>query len=77
MPWKSTVTQILHSGEKRSIWDLKHVKDVLNILDEGKEPPPGNIFIYHHMNFYVKINLRRKARLVANGSTSQPPTCLT
>ena len=57
--------------------EMKHAKDAFNILDEGQKPPPGYIFIYHHILFDVKMDLRRKACLVANGSTSQPTTYLT
>ena len=48
-----------------------------SILDPGERPPPGYKFLPHHMIFDVKMDLCRKARLVGNGSRTNPSPSLT
>ena len=46
-------------------------------LDRHSPPPPGHKKIRCHMNFEVKMDLRRKARYVAGGHLTDPPTSMT
>ena len=56
--------------------EMKEVRVGVNILNDGAKPRPGYTFIPHYMVFDMKMDLRRKDRLVANGSSSNPPGLL-
>jgi hypothetical protein len=46
-------------------------------LEPGEKGPPGYTFIKCHMNFEVKMDFARKARLVARGHMTDPPVIMT
>ena len=56
---------------------MKNNKVAFEILSRHESPPPGYKKIRCHMNFEVKIDLRRKARYVAGGHLTDPPSFLT
>ena len=47
------------------------------ILEKGKKPPPGHLFVTLWMIFDLKMDFTRKTRLVAGGHLTQTPTSLT
>jgi hypothetical protein len=53
--------------------EMKNVRVAFQILEPGEKPPVGSKFIPLHMIFDVKMDLTRKARLVAGGHTTDPP----
>jgi hypothetical protein len=57
--------------------EMKHVFPAFNILDKGCKAPPGSKFIKCHMNFEVKMDFTRKARFVAGGHMTDPPSHMT
>jgi len=57
--------------------EMKHVRPAFNILDDGVKEPPGSKFIRCHMNFEIKMDFTRKARLVAGGHMTDPPIHMT
>jgi hypothetical protein len=57
--------------------EMKHVRPAFNILEENTKAPPGSKFIRCHMNFEIKMDFTRKARFVAGGHMTDPPTSLT
>jgi hypothetical protein len=57
--------------------EMKHVYPAFNILNIGSPAPPGSKFIRCHMNFEVKMDFTRKARFVAGGHMTDPPSHLT
>ena len=48
-----------------------------HILGRDERPPPGYKKITCHMNFEVKMDLRHKARYVAGGHLTDPPSSMT
>ena len=56
---------------------MKNNKIAFKLLPRGSNPPPGYKKIRCHMNFEVKIDLRRKARYVAGGHLTDPPSSIT
>jgi len=46
---------------------MSGVSIAFSCLDEGKTAPPGYQYIQCHMIFDIKMDLTRKARLVAGG----------
>jgi hypothetical protein len=44
------------------------------ILDQDESAPIGSKFIRCHMHFELKLDLTRKARFVAGGHMTNPPT---
>jgi hypothetical protein len=46
-------------------------------LQENEQVPKGYTFIHCHMNFEVKMDFTRKARFVAGGHMTDPPTEIT
>ena len=57
--------------------EMKTVGKAFRILDEGALPPPGYTDIKCHMIFDVKQDFTRKARLVAGGHMTDPPSSIT
>ena len=43
----------------------------MKVLGEGEQPLPGHQFIHTHIVFDIKMDFIRKARFVANGSTTE------
>jgi hypothetical protein len=46
-------------------------------LDPGMEPPVGHKCIPCHMVFDIKMDFMHKARLVAGGHVTDPPSSIT
>ena len=57
--------------------EMSGVSIAFSYLDEGKTAPPGYQYIQCHMIFDIKMDLTRKARLVAGGHMTKPPSSLT
>ena len=57
--------------------EMKNSRIAFEVLDKYTPPPPGYKKITCHMNFEVKMDLRRKARYVAGGHLTDPPTSMT
>ena len=51
--------------------------DTFIVVEDGKPMPHGYKRILYHMVFDVKMDFTRKARLVAGGHKTDPPTTLT
>ena len=56
---------------------MKNVMPAFNFLEEGDKIPIGYQKINLHMIFDVKMDFKRKARLVAGGHPTETPTSLT
>jgi hypothetical protein len=63
--WKDAIEK-----EMGAIMDL----NTFNILEKGEKAPPGHVRVPLNMIFTVKHDLRRKARLVAGGHVTAPPS---
>ena len=57
--------------------EMKNVAKAFEILPEGVGKPPGYTNITVHMVFDVKADFTRKARLVAGGHMTDPPSSVT
>ena len=57
--------------------EMQNNKVAFQLLALDERPPPGFKKIRCHMNFEVKIDLRRKARYVAGGHLTDPPSSMT
>jgi hypothetical protein len=57
--------------------EMENVKIAFNVLDEDTRVPPGFTKITCHLIFDVKFDLTRKARYVAGGHLTDPPTSMT
>ena len=57
--------------------EMENARVAFDFRPTGERPPPGWKRITCHMNFEVKIDLRRKARYVAGGHLTDPPTSMT
>ena len=57
--------------------EMQNSKIAFELLGMGEQPPPGYKRIRCHLNFEVKMDLRRKARYVAGGHLTDPPTYMT
>jgi len=57
--------------------EMTHVFPAFKILEEGEKAPIMSKYIRCHMIFDLKLDLTRKARFVAGGHMTDPPTCLT
>ena len=71
---KATGTTFWHDAIKK---EMKAVGKAFEILDEGAPAPVGHTFIKCHMIFDVKSDFSRKARLVAGGHMTDPPSSIT
>ena len=56
---------------------MKNSRIAFEILGKHVQPPPGYKKITCHMNFEIKMDLRQKARYVAGGHLTDPPTSMT
>jgi hypothetical protein len=52
---------------------MKNTSVVFKYLEEGKDPPPGYEYAPLHLNFDVKMDFTRKARLVFGGHRTSDP----
>ena len=57
--------------------EMKNNKVAFDILDRGKKAPVGHKRVPCHLIFDVKMDFSRKARFVAGGHVTAPPTSLT
>ena len=57
--------------------EMTNVKPAFKILEEGGKAPIGYKWIPCHMIFDVKMDFTRKARFVAGGHVTDPPTSIT
>eukprot|EP01082_Thalassiosira_pseudonana_P000070 g27.t1 g27 contig1:60384-63019(+) len=58
--------------------EMKNVRVAFRILPDGERVPQNYQFVHCHMIFDVKMeDLRRKARLVAGGHTTEAPATMT
>ena len=57
--------------------EMKNVKIAFKFLDKSDRPPTGFKQIRCHLIFDVKMDLTRKARFVAGGHLTDPPTSMT
>ena len=64
--------------EQRAIEkEMRNVMPAFRFLDESERVPIGYKWIPCHMVFDVKMDFTRKARFVAGGHVTDPPTTLT
>jgi hypothetical protein len=56
---------------------MKNVRIAFQFLENGERVPVGYKWIRCHMVFDVKMDITRKARLVAGGHMTDPPSTLT
>jgi Reverse transcriptase (RNA-dependent DNA polymerase) len=56
---------------------MANIKPVVNILDDVAKPPVGYQFIPCHMVFDIIMDFTRKARFVAGGHVTEPPSSIT
>lgn len=57
--------------------EMTNSRVAFHLLDKDEKPPPGYKRITCHLIFDVKMDLTRKARYVAGGHLTDPPTSLT
>jgi hypothetical protein len=57
--------------------EMKNVRVAFKFLEPSKKPAPGYKKIPLRMIFDIKMDFTRKARLVAGGHLTDPPSCLT
>jgi hypothetical protein len=57
--------------------EYNNVKVAFELLDDGSSSPPGYKEITCHLIFDVKFDLTRKARYVAGGHLTDPPSAMT
>jgi len=56
--------------------EMLHVFPAFKILDEGQDASLMSKYIRCHMIFYLKLDLTHKARFMAGGHMTDPPTSL-
>ena len=80
-----TVEEALSLDQKNgnTLWhdaiekEMKNSRIAFELLSKEDKPPPGYKKITCHMNFEIKMDLRRKARYVAGGHLTDPPSSMT
>jgi hypothetical protein len=81
----NTVKEALQMDKENgtSLWwnaiqkEMKNVRVAFNILDDDMNLPPAHTFVKCHIVFDVKMDLTRKARYVAGGHMTKPPSSMT
>jgi hypothetical protein len=63
--------------EKAITKEMLHVTPAFEVLEEGGTAPVGSKWIPCHMIFDIKIDFTQKARFVAGGHVTEPPTSIT
>ena len=66
-----------HLWENAINLEMKNVKIAFKFLNKGAPPPVGHTCIRCHIIFDVKMDLTRKARFVAGGHMTAPPSSMT
>ena len=56
------------------IKEMGNINPCINLIPEGKDPPPGYEFIRTNIVFGIKMDFTQKARFVADGSTTEVPS---
>ena len=75
--------KVLDARNWNTIWqdaikkEYDNVKAAFKLLKDGEKPPPTFTKIICHLIFEVKFDLRRKARYVAGGHLTDPPSSIT
>jgi len=73
----------LDKANNNKLWEqainleMTNVKIAFKFLDKGAPPPVGHKGIRCHIIFDVKMDLTRKARFVAGGHMTDPPSSMT
>jgi hypothetical protein len=57
--------------------EMRNNRIAFKFLQDNEQVPKGYTFIRCHMNFEVKMDFTRKARFVAGGHMTDPPTEIT
>ena len=63
--------QAQHSGAMCYTKKMGNIEPCMKVLGGGEQPLPGHQFIHTHIVFNIKMDFTRKARFVANGSTTE------
>jgi hypothetical protein len=85
IPLPHTVEEALtlDTQNKNTLWydaimkEMHNVRIAFDFQDKGSVAPPGYKLIPLHMVFDIKMDLTQKARLVAGGHVTDPPSSLT
>ena len=56
------------------IKEMGNIDPCIDLIPEGKDPPPGYEFICTNIVFDIKMDFTRKARFMADGSTMEVPS---
>ena len=56
------------------IKEMGNIDPCIDIIPEGKDPPPGYKFIRTNIVFDIKMDFTRKARFMDDGSTMEVPS---
>ena len=56
------------------IKEMGNIDPCIDLIPEGKDPPPGYEFSCTNIVFDIKMDFTRKARFVADGSTTEVPS---
>ena len=57
--------------------EMTNARVAFELMDKDEKPPPGYKKITCHLVFDIKMDLTRKARYVAGGHLTDPPTSMT
>jgi hypothetical protein len=63
--------------EEAIVKDMKNIRVAFKFLEPSEKPAPGYKKILLRMIFDIRMDFTRKARLVAGGHLTDPPSCLT
>ena len=59
---------------KALIKEMGNIEPCIDLIAEGQQPPPGYLEIRTNIVFDIKMDFMRKARFVADGSTTEVPS---
>jgi hypothetical protein len=63
--------------QKATAKEMLHVRPAFNIMAKGSKAPVGSKWIPCRVIFDIKVDFTRKARFVAGGHVTDPPTSIT
>jgi hypothetical protein len=81
MTWEEAIA--LDKANGNNLWleaimkEMTNVRIAFEVQDKGKSPPVGYRRIPCHLIFDIKMDFTRKARLVAGGHVTDPPSSIT
>ncbi len=77
--WALEIDKETHTDfwQKAIAKEMLHVRPAFNIQPPDSKPPVGSKCIPCHMIFDIKMDFTRKARFVAGGHVTDPPTSIT